>query len=169
MSHHQMSGAVARPDQLAGELLRTMLGARPQGHRAPRDEEIVQLRKDVARGRSIPWTLILRVILADLAEGVPLERVLATPRTLEAIILANAPVGAGDAPRPLSLLQQLEATLDGQLDEAQMLVAYDRSPFALRQLVERAGRLIALLEELVRAAEHELYAPAGRTPHQQVA
>lgn len=161
MPNHSRSSAVARADQIAAEVLRATLGARPRAFGAPHDAAVVQLRKDLARERSIPWALLLRVKLCDVADGVPLERVLADIRMVEAALAAQARARRPRRIRPLALLQQLETVHDARLDAAQLRVAYDQGPEALRELIEAARLHAETVTELRLAAEQLLYAPSS--------
>ena len=159
MSYHTQASAVARADQIAAELLAATLGARPRSYGAPSVEGVSMLRRDLDRERSIPWKLLCRVKIADVIDGVPLERVLADVRILEAALRANARTQRPASLRPLTLLQQAETKHDARLDAAQMRLAYDQSPEALRELVEAARLHLEAVADLKAAAETLLFAP----------
>jgi len=162
-----VAGAAHRPAAqaaVAGEaLLAALLGARA-GHvtAAPADAGVAQLRKDLTRGRSRPCELVMRVLLADQADGVPTEALLAVPALVERVLRANAPETIAAPPRPLAELHPIETAHDNALDAAQWRQAIEGSPEALRALGRRIDALLPVLEEMRARVDFELYGPSAQ-------
>lgn len=140
----------AEVEQLAAQLTAALLQARRVHlkHRAPEDDREHQLRRDIACGRARPALMILRVQLADLADGAPLAAVL---RYHEAAIalLREAAAGLPEPPTPATLLPivQRETRAQYQLDDAEQAL------LTRPDSIEAANRVLTASEQYDREQE----------------
>ena len=145
----------ADAEQLAAELTEALLQARRihLKHRAPDDDREHQLRRDIACGRAKPALMILRVQIADLADGAPLSAVI---RYHEAAIALLREL-AGERPEPtppptLLPIIQRETRAQSQLDEAQHeLLAHPDALEAANRVLTASERYDREQDAMVRA------------------
>lgn len=93
--------------------------------RAPKDDRVHQIRRNIACGRANPLLLLLATSFADLEDGAPIAAVLrpyqSAIATLEERHHERASV-TPPAPLPLLSVMRRETRAQAQLDEAQLRV-----------------------------------------------
>lgn len=164
-SNHQTQREVVIA-QLADELRLTLLAARTAVRRAPADPYVVQLRKDVQRGRATPCAMLLTLLAADLADGASFDDVAAFPRQLLSMLECLAepdPAATGDLHAAIDVALHHETIAEGAANCAELELSRDKSPATLRRA---RGALLHHRQKLDRAIapiERAMYAPQVAT------
>ena len=139
MRHHPNTARQVALASITEELTDALMrGRRRLHHRAPQDPYVRQLRKDINREHAKPCEMVMRVLLADLEDGAPIDDVLAMPRRLIAILEAHA---APKLAKPIEILldevNDAETMVEAPANCAQHTIARDKSPTVLRAALER--------------------------------
>ena len=164
-SNHQTARAVAI-EQLADELRATLLAGRTAVRQAPADPYVVQLRKDVQRGRTRPCAMILTLLAADLADGASFDDVAAFPRQLLSMLEVLAepdPAAPGDLHTEIDRALQDETIAEGAANCAELELSRDKSPAMLRHAHRHLVPHRRKLDRAIASIERAMYAPHTAT------
>ena len=163
MNANTQDGAgVGTAAQLIGELLSAMMVSRravlPKSANSATvpcsDRRAAHVRSEMQGTRSRHWEGIMALDFCDLADGVPVEMVVAVHERAIAAIRARAPIVRLD--RPLGAYQVAEMKLEHPLNVTQRALDVNpESPEAHEAVAQQGRRYLAVLRELIAYCDHK--------------